>query len=117
MADLALFDLPDGAQITPPPAEVESMTRGQRRRLLVAKRIAAGVHPLGYVALHADAARDRDGQGLRCGACRWRQREEYHGRMYPKCQFGDGIRVSACESSDIRGWWPACRDYEPQEDR
>ncbi|WP_054812089.1 hypothetical protein [Nocardia arizonensis] len=115
MSDLALFDLPPGAQ-APPSDEPEELTRGQRRRRLVANRIAAGVHPLGYVALHRDAATTRDGGGLRCGTCQHRQIEEHHGRKYPKCQFGGGIRVSGCESSDIRAWWPACRAHEPHEE-
>jgi hypothetical protein len=24
-------------------------------------------------------------------------------------------RDTHCESSDIRAWWPACRDYSPSE--
>jgi len=107
--DMGLFELPDAVQA---PSDPESLTRGQRRVRLVARRIATGMHPLGYVRLHRDAARGRDGDGLRCGTCRFRQLQDYHGRTYPKCVFRDGIRVSGCESSDIRAWWPACRDYE-----
>lgn len=108
-----LFDLPPGAVVTPP--EPEPLTHGQRRARLIAQRITAGLHPLGYVGLHREAARARTGPGLRCGSCRFRQREQHHNRVYPKCQHGGGIRVTGCEASDIRAWWPACRDYEPKE--
>lgn len=109
----ALFDLPAGAVIAL--AGPDPTTRGQRRRELVERRIRVGTHPLGYISLHPDAPRTRDGKGPRCGTCRFREIERYHNRTYPKCQFGDGIRVSNCESSDIRAWWPACRDYTSKE--
>ncbi|WP_280470655.1 hypothetical protein [Nocardia farcinica] len=109
----ALFELPADAAVAPP--EPQPMNRGQRRKLLVAKRIAAGTHPLGYVSIHPEATRDRTGPGLRCGTCRYRQPEKHHNRTYPKCHFDNGSRVSGCDASDIRAWWPACRDYEPKE--
>ncbi|WP_029899545.1 hypothetical protein [Nocardia brasiliensis] len=108
----ALFDLPAGTRPAEPTAE--ELTRGQKRARLVERRIACGAHPLGNLALHPEAARGREGDGLRCGSCRFRVLTTHHGRTYPKCMFGEGIRVSACESSDIRAWWPACRDYEPE---
>lgn len=88
--------------------------RGERRQRLIAARIARGVHPLGNVLLHPDAARGRDGEGLRCGTCQWRRTAQYHDKRYAKCWYGDGIRVSHSESSDIRSWWPACTDYEKE---
>lgn len=107
--DIALFELPADARIAP--AEPEPATRGQRRTRLVAARIASGTHPLGYVGLHPDAARERGGDGPRCGTCRFRVLQSHHDKKYPKCVYGNGIRVSGCESSDIRAWWPACRDW------
>lgn len=113
MSEPALFELPEGAQL--PPVEPESLTRGERRSRLVAARIASGMHPLGYVRLHAGASRDREGGGLRCGTCRYRQNIAGHSdRSYAKCMFGDGIRDSHCESSDIRARWPSCVDYQPR---
>ncbi|WP_336818949.1 hypothetical protein [Gordonia sp. MMO-8] len=110
MTEPALFDLPPGVVADVQPAEEPS--RGERRRRLIERRIAGGLHPLGYVRLHDDAAQSREGSGLRCGSCRWRVQVEYHNSVYPKCDFGDGSRISGCESSDIRAWWPACRDHE-----
>lgn len=109
-----LFDLP-GTPAHPPP---EPLTRGERRARTVEARIVVGQHPLAYsgryLPLHPDAPRttDRSAPGVRCGSCRWRITHEHHGRTYPKCEFGGGIRVTGCESSDVRAWWPACHDYE-----
>lgn len=111
--DEALFDLPDGFT----PADTEKLGRGERRQRLIAGRIANHIHPLGRgIRLHADAAHGRDGDGLRCGTCRWRELVRHHDKIYPKCYFGNGIRVSGCESSDVRVWWPACTDYTPEGD-
>lgn len=116
----ALFEVPADAYTVPPEPEV--LSRGERRARLVAKRIARGEHPLGRIALHADAARARGGDGLTCGGCRFRELLEHHNRTYPKCllpvHYGDRVtypRNTGCESSDIRAWWPACTDYQPQE--
>lgn len=108
MTDPGLFELDPSAA----PDEPETLGRGARRQRLIANRIATGVHPLGNVLLHVDAARGREGDGLRCGTCRWRDLTRHHDRVYPKCWFGDGIRATHCESSDVRAWWPACTDYE-----
>ncbi|MCT7369430.1 hypothetical protein [Mycolicibacterium llatzerense] len=116
-----LFDLPDSAYTIPPAPEV--LSRGERRARLVATRIVRGEHPLGRIRIHADAARERGGEGLRCGGCRFRELLEHHNKTYPKChlplQIGDRTtypRDTGCESSDIRSWWPACTDYQPRED-
>ncbi|WP_378735376.1 hypothetical protein [Nocardia brasiliensis] len=102
-----LFSLPDGYS-----AAEADLTHTERRHRLIERRIAARIHPLGYVALHEQAATGRDGDGLRCGSCRWRAVLDHHNRAYPKCLCGNGVRVTHSEASDIRAWWPACRDYE-----
>jgi hypothetical protein len=116
-----LFDLP--ADYTPPPPP-ETLTRGERRQRLIARRITSGEHPLGKgIRLHPDAARERDGEGLRCGSCRYRELfSGESGKSYPKCLYptriGDHdvrLRFTHCESSDIRTWWPACVDYQPKD--
>lgn len=114
---LTLFDVPDDAYVIPPAPE--ELTRGERRKRLVEKRIRSGIHPLGYVALHPDASKNREGPGPRCGGCVYRELFQWRDRTYPKCmlpsQRGDKTvypRNTGCESSDIRAWWPACRDYE-----
>lgn len=113
-----LFDVPADAYLIPP--EPEQLSRSEKRHRLIAKRIAQGMHPLGYVRLHPDAPRGRDDAGPRCGDCRWRVMVDGHyPKRYPKCHFptqqGDKMihpRDTGCESSDIRAWWPACRDFE-----
>lgn len=112
-----LFDIPDDAWVVPPPKE--ELTRGERRQRLVATRIAAGVHPLGRpVLLHPDASRDpEDRGGPRCGGCEFRQLVEYHNRKWPKCWYPGAFphpRDTHCESSDIRAWWPACKEFRPE---
>ncbi|QCG77799.1 hypothetical protein QLQ77_gp53 [Gordonia phage Reyja] len=110
----ALFEIPDSERV--PAAPAEQLTRGQRRQRLVDARIAASTHPLGYLPLHPQAAHGRDGDGLRCGSCRWRVTIRHHDRTYPKCHYPDHLgrhpRDTACESSDVRAWWPACHDHE-----
>lgn len=103
------------------PAEPEGpLTRGQKTRRKVARRILAGTHPLGYVPLHPLASRDPDDReaGPRCGGCAHR-RTDYG---YPKCfkpfSYGDKTtypRATHSETSDVRAWWPACHDYQEQE--
>lgn len=114
MTDGALFALPPGFE---PASEVE-LSRGQKRVRLVEKRIRAGQHPLSgagrNLPLHPAAPHtvDRSAPGLRCGTCRWRMTRHFHNKTYPKCAFGEGIRITGSEASDVRGWWPACHDYE-----
>lgn len=110
-----LFDPPEG-WIPPEDRTPEPVSRGEKRQRLVERRIRDGIHPLGYVSLHPHAARERDGEGLRCGTCQFRELQEHHNRTYPKCLYGNGKRVSGCESSDIRAWWPACRDYQTRQE-
>lgn len=109
MTDPSLFpDLIPADEPTP-----EQLGRGARRQRLIAARIASGEHPLGRnIRLHPDAARGRDGEGLRCGTCRWRGVTGHHDYSYPKCLYGNGIRATRSESTDLRAWWPACVDYE-----
>lgn len=125
MSTDGLFDLPYGFT---EPAPTPELTRGQKRRRTVERRIAAGIHPLSYgglhLPLHPDAATFTPGtarecitDGLRCGNCRYRVTERHHNKTYPKCHIGDGHpRSTGCESSDVRAWWPACRDYQPKAD-
>lgn len=120
MADPGLFDVPESAYLIPP--EPEDLSRGERRKRLVAIRILSGLHPLGYVGLHEQAARVRGGEGLTCGDCVFRDTRWHHGKSYPKCflptQVGDRTvypRETGGESSDIRAWWPACTDFKPKD--
>lgn len=111
-----LFGVTQPATAAPEP---EKLSPDRRRALRQAEAIANRTHPLSlalrvHIPLHADAALDREGEGLRCSGCRFRQVSVYHSRAYAKCvQDGTG-RVSHGAGTDIRGWWPACRDFEAQ---
>jgi hypothetical protein len=138
-----VLDAGDGAlalfAVDAPPvevAQVETLSADRRRTQRQREVIAQGVHPLSLaitptLRLHPDAPRDRDGDGPRCGDCRFRELDRYHNRTYPKCTAGahpvtrrkfDGTeyqateypRVSAGAGTDVRAWWPACPDYQPE---
>lgn len=112
--------------LVPGPAESADARRTRRQ----AEAIAAGYHPLALVQrglrLHPDASRDPDDRGdetPRCGDCVFRVLGRWHGRVYGKCAFGlpDGApldaapRASHSAATDVRAWWPACTDYQPEE--
>lgn len=111
-----LFHLPGSTHFLPP----EQLSRSERRKRLIDSRIAKGIHPLGYLPLHPHAAIERGGDGLTCGTCRYRVSRSYGGKPYPKCNFPGFSardpypRDTRSESSDIRAWWPACKDYKPE---
>lgn len=119
--DAPLFDVPDTARTVP--EAKEPLTRTAKEHRKVARRIGAGIHPLGEpIRLHPDAPRGLDYQeakrstsdGPRCGSCRFR---EIHG--WPKCMLPTVIggravfpRNTGSETSDVAAWWPACTDWE-----
>lgn len=111
--DLALFDGPE--PLTPEPKDSPGVSRTKRQ----AAMLAAGRHPLSAVLtrplrLHAQAAPadDRRAPGRRCGNCRFRTKNH---RGFPKCGFGDGVRVSHGEATDCRAFWSGCVDHEWKE--
>lgn len=117
----ALFDLPAGAVREPPPVEHLSADRRRTRRYLALLQV--GRHPLGgRLHDHAAPVDDPHAPGRRCGNCWYRQLLPYHARVYPKCllgvtnptdtdRLGDAPRVAHSAASDVRAWWPACRDH------
>jgi hypothetical protein len=122
LEDCGLFDVPQEAYVVPPAPE--NLSRSEKRKRLIAKRIATGEHPLGYpVMLHPDASHNpyHDGTDTpRCGTCQFRVTLRHHDRTYPKCWYPDldkypHPRDSHSESSDIRAWWPACQQYRKDE--
>jgi hypothetical protein len=96
----------------------ERLTRRQR------EGIPYGVHPLTYALdgtlhIHPQAAAD----GRTCGNCSFREViNQGTERNYPKClseepPFGRRImsgvsRLTRGSASDVRKWWPGCRDHE-----
>ncbi|HET7386915.1 MAG TPA: hypothetical protein VFJ19_09670 [Nocardioidaceae bacterium] len=114
----------------PPPSVDPGLSADRRRTLRQAAQIRSGIHPLtgGPIHLLADIyARADDGRNLpyRCGSCVFRRVEKWHDTAYPKCWLPDPTagadappsriytRVSHGAASDVRAWWPACRDYSP----
>jgi hypothetical protein len=107
----------------------DEATAGERMRRRQALRIAHGCHPLSIygvcIPLHADAPRDAyrgDPRPYpRCGDCQLRQMVGGHAKAFPKCLYGyqaplvsTAPRYSQSEASDVRAWWPACIDYQPE---
>lgn len=117
-----LFEVPAEAYLIPP--EPENLTPTEKFHRRIATRIATGLHPLGKaIPLHADAARERGGPGLKCGDCRYRENLRHHDKSYPKCRLPLMVgerptypRDTHSDASDVRAWWPACRDFQPHED-
>lgn len=121
MTTPALFDATEYQQ--PPEPELSADRRRTQRQHEAA---ANGVHPLtlalpGWgIRVHPDAA----ALGLTCGGCWYRRRIHTNGnRQWPKCTYGvenatdqtlgRQPRVTAGSGTDVRRWWPACRDYSP----
>lgn len=91
---------------------------GQRRTLRQAEAISNGRHPLTGGPLHDLATRERDASSPKsdpftCGSCYFRETARWHDQTYPKCSHGEGSRITHGPASDVRAWWPACRDYVP----
>ncbi|MGI5223575.1 hypothetical protein [Actinoallomurus sp. CA-142502] len=119
-----LFDV-DPTQVgTPEPTEKLSADR--RRTLRQADALTRRRHPLelalGFpLGLHpAAAADDRTAPGLRCGTCGFRQVLTHNDGRFPKCLFAvtdkTAPRVTRGAGTDVRAWWPACRDYQAAEE-
>lgn len=112
----------------PPPAP-EPMSADRRRTHRQAADVAAGRHPLTGGPLHPLASRHRDAAAPKddpftCGSCYYRDTVGHHDKTYPKCLLPAPVgadqpmrkiytRVTAGPASDVRAWWPACRDYVP----
>jgi len=104
----------------------DPVSAGRRLTLSQAEVVRCGVHHLARVdptiRIHPDADPDRTASAanaasrpLRCGTCRHR----LPGR-YPQCVWQPGPgrlpRVTHGPASDVRGWWPGCRDWQPREE-
>ncbi|GAA1026874.1 hypothetical protein GCM10009557_06140 [Virgisporangium ochraceum] len=125
-----LFDL--APFYVQPPAPLEPLTTGERRRQRHAEAAAGGFHPL-YAALglvlrlHPDAGPYAypAAPGLRCGGCRFRRLVSGGARTYPKCLWPDPEvrpargwpRLTHGPGTDIRASWPACVHHEPTPER
>lgn len=121
-------DVPLFAGYEPPPADVvEEMSADQRRTRRQATDVQNGIHPLTRGPIHPLASRHRDADAPKddpftCGSCYFRETLKNRSRAYPKCTYGltaemkyltDSPRISSSAATDVRAWWPACRDYSP----
>ncbi len=122
---MAVADIPSLASLFDVPVtldDVSPLSAQRRRTARQLRTLQEGFHPLGLntfmLPLHADAApaNDRHAPGLRCGTCLFRR---VNHRGYPKCGFGANNRgmprATHGAATDVRAWWPACRDYEEAE--
>lgn len=138
---IELFSVPSRPTLAAPAADPPPKLSADRRRTQRQQQfIDAGHHPLlaamGFKSsrLHplADetASRtDRKGLPYTCGSCRFRVLVEYHNKSWPKCMaehwntvqdaaevetrtLDQSARISHGGATDVRAWWPACRDYE-----
>jgi hypothetical protein len=122
----AMFDVEPLPAAEPDPPQSATVRRTRRQAAMLANRRHPLSSPLGYsLFLHAEAAPadDRDAPGRRCGNCRFRQILGHHDSRYPKC-VAPGLmsadayerlgppRVSHGEATDVRAWWPGCKDHE-----
>lgn len=115
-----LFDV--SALVVVPVVGEESLSVGRRRTVRQLEQVRAGVHPL-LATLRAPDTRlhprastaasrdDRRGLPFTCGSCSHLASQGGTSGTYLKCAFGDGARVTRGPGTDVRGWWPACRDY------
>lgn len=136
--ELALFGAGDPAAAGADQAPKLSADR--RRTWRQYEAIRAGRHPLTGWPVHLEAAAVADelptieafhagetyrkpeqpAPGRRCGNCQFfGQINAYTARDFPKCWFGwDGVpghappRYSHGAATDIRKWWPGCREHE-----
>jgi hypothetical protein len=111
-----LFDGYEPAEAVPVP----KVSADRRRTLRQAERIAAGVHPLTGGPLHELASRHRDSTAPKsdpftCGSCWFREVNRYHNKSFAKCWESDGKRATHSAATDVRAWWPACRNYSPSD--
>lgn len=111
--DIPLF----GGYEPPQEPPTEPLSADRRRTQRQAGLIAIGIHPLTKQQIHPLASRHRDADSPKsdpftCGSCYFRQVLDYHNRAYPKCVKAQHF-VTHGASTDVRAWWPACRDYSP----
>lgn len=107
------------------PSEQPGLSADRKRTLRQAERIADGIHPLTGGPLHELASRHRDASAPKddpftCGSCYFREVLTYHNRNYAKCIAGASVengapRISHSPATDVRAWWPACREYSPSD--
>ena len=146
MGDVIVLDgglFAEPPRVPRPPVPHDPRSRAQRRRDLQAAAIDLGQHPLSValrvsIPLHDDvraAAMAGDaGAGPTCRGCALRRSVSGGNKSFPKCtaqpversrvdehgktwRWNEYPRATHGEGTDVRGWWPACANYEPRETR
>lgn len=107
------------------PSEEPGLSADRSRTLRQAEKIADGIHPLTGGPLHDLASRHRDASAPKddpftCGSCYFRESLRWHNGTYAKCSLGTttekaGPYLTHSAATDVRAWWPACRDYSPSD--
>lgn len=95
------------------PDRFEGLGQDARRTLRQTDLIAEGFNPGSYERLHADAAKDRTGPGLRCRDCQHLYRAAAGNRGFWKCDENGPRDSRGNWGPDMRAWWPACRRFDP----
>ncbi|MCM6777732.1 hypothetical protein NDR87_30035 [Nocardia sp. CDC159] len=98
--------------LEPVPNRFEGLGKDAQKTLRQADLIAAGLNPGTRLPLHPDAARDRDGPGLRCRHCRYLYRTGAGNSTFLKCEQARVTNSRGSWGPDMRSWWPACTDYQ-----
>jgi hypothetical protein len=117
MSETTLFPDFEPVAVIPEPEPVEKLSADRRRTLRQREAVGRGVHPLTRQKVSDDPA-------ARCGNCRFRAVMPYRNRSYAKCAWVPPDwsaetyerlgppRISHSAASDVRAWWPGCRDHE-----
>lgn len=111
--DPGLFDAPAPAR---PPDPFEGLGHDARRTLVQLDLIEQGYNPGTRVPLHRDAAKGREGPGLRCLMCVHLYRTGAGNKTFYKCREAGVWNSRGSWGPDIRMWWPACRLFDPKGD-
>jgi hypothetical protein len=99
----------------PVPDRFAGLGKDARQTLRRADLIASGYNPGTREPLHRDAAKGRDGDGLRCRDCRHLYKTGAGNSQFLKCEQAGQRNSRGSWGPDMRTWWPACRLFEPAE--
>jgi hypothetical protein len=98
----------------PVPDRFEGLGRDAARTVRQADLIVAGINPGTLLPLHAEAAERHGDTGLRCRDCKYLYRTGAGNSSFLKCKQAAIYNGRGSWGPDMRGWWPACRLFEPR---
>ncbi|WP_280332081.1 hypothetical protein [Nocardia wallacei] len=97
------------------PDRFEGLGANARHTLRQAGFITAGINPGTRLRVHTDAAKDRDGPGLRCRDCKHLYKTGAGNSSFLKCRQAGVYNSRGSWGPDMRAWWPACIKFEPKD--